>query len=51
MEKQLFPESVVGALIFNTDGELFLMKSHKWKNVIQGGHIEPGEKIKDAIKR
>ena len=48
-----YPEPAVGALIFNRDGKIFLMKSHKWKNkyVIPGGHIELGENIKDALKR
>ena len=31
MLKQQFPEPTVGALIFNQKGELFLMKSYKWK--------------------
>lgn len=53
MAKQQFPEPTVGALIFNPKGEVFLMKSHKWKNkyVIPGGHIELGEKIEDSLKR
>ena len=53
MSKQVFPEPTVGALIFNKKGELFLMRSHKWrgKYVIPGGHIELGEKIEVALKR
>jgi nucleoside triphosphatase len=53
MAKQLFPEPTVGALIFNPEGKIFLMKSLKWKNkyVIPGGHIELGEKTEDALKR
>ena len=53
MAQQQFPEPTVGALIFNRDGKLFLMKSHKWRNnyVLPGGHIELGEKIEDALKR
>lgn len=53
MAKQQYPEPTVGALIFNPTGKIFLMKSHKWKDkyVIPGGHIELGEKIKDALKR
>lgn len=53
MSKQYFPEPTVGALIFNPKGEMFLMKSHKWKNkyVIPGGHIELGEKMEEALKR
>jgi len=50
---QNFPEPTAGALIFNRQGKLFLMKSHKWRNnyVLPGGHIELGEKIDDALKR
>lgn len=53
MSKQQFPEPTVGALIFNPKGEIFLMKSHKWrgKYVIPGGHIELGEKMESALKR
>lgn len=48
-----YPEVTVGALIFNKEGKLLICKSHKWDNkyVIPGGHIEYGEKIKDALKR
>ena len=53
MAEQQFPEPTVGALIFNKEGKIFLMKSHKWNNryVIPGGHIELGETIKQAVKR
>lgn len=53
MVEQKYPEPTCGALIFNTKGKIFLMKSHKWRNkyVIPGGHIEFGEKIEDALKR
>jgi len=53
MAKQQFPEPTVGALIFNPEGKIFLMKSHKWGNkyVMPGGHIELGEKMEDALKR
>jgi len=53
MSKQKFPEPTVGALIFNPEGKIFLMKSHKWrgKYVIPGGHIELGEKIEEALRR
>ncbi len=48
-----YPEPIVGAFIINPDGNLFLMKSHKWSNkyVVPGGHIEIGEKIEDALER
>lgn len=53
MPKQQYPEPTCGALIFNQEGKIFLMKSHKWrgKYVIPGGHVELGEKIEDALKR
>jgi len=53
MTSQQFPEPTVGALIFNPKGEIFLMKSNKWRNkyVIPGGHIEIGEKMEGALKR
>ena len=53
MEEQKFPEPTAGALIFNPEGRILLMKSHKWKDryVMPGGHIELGEKIEDALKK
>ena len=53
MVEQVFPEPTVGALIFNEEGKIFLMKSHKWRNkyVIPGGHIELGESLEEALKR
>lgn len=52
-ENQYFPEPVVGAVILNRKGEVFLMRSHKWhdKYVIPGGHIELGERAEHALKR
>ena len=53
MAEQRFPEPTVGALIFDPEGKLFLMKSHKWRNryVLPGGHIELGERMEDALRR
>lgn len=53
MSGQKYPEPTVGALIFNRSGELFLMKSHKWrgKYVVPGGHLELGETIEQAVVR
>ena len=53
MAEQQFPEPTVGALIFNGAGELFLMRSHKFKGqyVIPGGHIELGETMVEALHR
>ena len=53
MAEQQYPEPTVGALIFNGEGKLFLMSSHKWKGkwVVPGGHIELGERMEDALRR
>lgn len=53
MQEQKYPEPTCGALIFNPEGRILLIKSYKWKNkyTIPGGHIELGEKIKDTLKR
>lgn len=50
---QQFPEPTVGALIINQKGEVFLMRSYKWKGkyCIPGGHVELGEKLMDTVKR
>jgi nucleoside triphosphatase len=53
MEKQNFPHPTVGALIFNPEGKMLLVRSHKFhdKYVVPGGHIEVGEKMTDALIR
>ena len=53
MPEQQYPEPTVGALIFDPQGRLFLMSSHKWKGkyVIPGGHIELGETMVEALRR
>ena|SRR6185369_9003764 len=53
MKEQIFPEPTVGVFIFNTAGEVLLLKSHKWPNkyVIPGGHVELGERLEDAAVR
>ncbi len=53
MAEQVFPEPCVGALIFNKQNKVFLMKSSKWHDhwIIPGGHIELGETMEQALKR
>ena len=53
MTNQIYPEPTVGALIFNKEGEIFLMTSPKWKGkyVVPGGHIELGETMEQALIR
>ena len=48
-----FPKAVVGAIVYNDKGEIFLAKSYKWRNkwAIPGGHVERGESLKSAVKR
>ncbi|HLC39524.1 MAG TPA: NUDIX domain-containing protein [archaeon] len=51
--EQKYPEPAVGALIFNKEGKIILMKSHKWrgKYMMPGGHVELGETFEQALKR
>jgi nucleoside triphosphatase len=53
MRKQQYPEPTVGALIFNQEDKVLLLKSDKWRDkyVIPGGHIELGETMEDALRR
>ena len=53
MPDQVFPEPTVGAFIFNPQGELLLVRSHKWhdKWVVPGGHVELGETLEQALVR
>jgi ADP-ribose pyrophosphatase len=48
------PTPTVGALIVNKEGKILLIRSYKWLNgkySVPGGHIEPYERIEEAIKR
>jgi nucleoside triphosphatase len=53
MATQHYPEPTVGALIVNTEGQLLLIKSHKWhgRYVVPGGHVELGETLEQALRR
>jgi len=48
-----YPEPTVGALIFNDENQLLIVKTHKWKGkyTIPGGHVELGERLEEALKR
>jgi len=48
-----YPEPTVGALIFDQQSRILLLKCKKHKNryVIPGGHVEIGEKMHDAVYR
>jgi nucleoside triphosphatase len=53
MPDQQFPEPTVGVFIFNPQGELLLLQSHKWPGayVVPGGHVELGERLEQAARR
>jgi len=53
MAEQTYPEPTTGVFIFNLQGELLLLRSHKWpgKYVVPGGHVELGERIEAAARR
>ena len=53
MPPQKFPEPTVGILIFNPNGEILLMESHKWpgRYVVPGGHVELGEHLEQTVVR
>lgn len=47
------PIATVGALIHDGEGEVLMMRTHKWSNKwgIPGGKIERGEASEDALRR
>jgi nucleoside triphosphatase len=53
MSKQQFPEPTVGVFIFNQQGKLLLLQSHKWPGayVVPGGHVELGERLEETAVR
>ena len=53
MTKQQFPEPTVGIFIFNRNGEVLLLQSHKWPGayVVPGGHVELGERLEETAVR
>jgi nucleoside triphosphatase len=53
MSDQIFPEPTVGVFIFNEEGKLLLLRSHKWPGgyTVPGGHVELGERLVEAAQR
>lgn len=53
MSEQQFPEPTVGVFIFNQNGEILLLESHKWPGayVVPGGHVELGERLEETAIR
>ncbi len=51
--EQKYPEPTVGALVLHESGQILLVRSYKWKNLLSvpGGHIEVGEQSEDAVRR
>jgi phosphoglycolate phosphatase len=51
--QQHIPISTVGALIFNFNGEVLMIRTHKWSNKwgIPGGKIKWGETSEAALRR
>jgi phosphoglycolate phosphatase len=47
------PVVTVGALIFNQEGRVLMVRTHKWSNLwgIPGGKIKWGEPAEDALRR
>lgn len=47
------PIATVGALIFNSAGEVLMIRTHKWSNLwgIPGGKIKWGEPSEEALRR
>ena len=52
-KKQISPSVIVGALVINKKGNIFLARSKKWGNKfsVPGGHVNLDESLEDAIKR
>ena len=48
-----WPEIIVGALVYNNSGHVFLMAGTKWSNrfIVPGGHVDFGESLESALIR
>ncbi|MBU0457462.1 MAG: NUDIX domain-containing protein [Nanoarchaeota archaeon] len=52
MDKKI-PRVTIGAVVFNNNNELLLLKSKKWHDryILPCGHVEFGETLIEAVKR
>jgi phosphoglycolate phosphatase-like HAD superfamily hydrolase/ADP-ribose pyrophosphatase YjhB (NUDIX family) len=52
-KEETHPIPTVGALIYNGEGKVLMVRTHKWGNLwgIPGGKIKTGETSLDALKR
>lgn len=50
---KLTPRATIGAIIFNKNGEILLLRSKKWHNryIAPCGYVEFGEKLTAAVER
>lgn len=53
MPDKKYPKVAVGVIIYNEEGQIFLAKSHKWKDcwIVPGGHLDWGETIENCVRR
>ncbi len=53
MTDKKYPKVVIGALIYDDEGNILLGRSHKWQDkwVVFWGHVEWWEGIEEAIHR
>lgn len=47
------PEIKVGVLVYNDQGEILLVTSHKWQDkwMVPGGGVEWGESLEETVRR
>ena len=53
MRRQRYPEPTVGAVVYDSQGRILLVRSRRSNDlyVIPGGHVELGERIEDTLRR